>query len=36
MAMEATVLSPESEKERLWRCVCELINNKMEASFVLR
>jgi hypothetical protein len=36
MAMEAAVLSPESEKERPRRSVRELINNQMKASFVLR
>jgi hypothetical protein len=34
--MEAVALSPESEKELLRRCVRELVNNQMEASFVLR
>jgi hypothetical protein len=34
-AMEVAVLSPKLE-EWLWRCVHELVNNQMEASFVLR
>jgi hypothetical protein len=28
--MEAAVLWPKLEKERLWGCVHELINNQME------
>jgi hypothetical protein len=35
-AMEVAALLPESEKEQLWRCVRELVNNQMEASFILR
>jgi hypothetical protein len=36
IAMKAAALSPESAKERLRRCVHELVNNQMEASFILR
>jgi hypothetical protein len=36
MTMEAATLSPKSKKEWLQRCVCELINNQIEASFILR
>jgi hypothetical protein len=36
MAMEVAALSPESKKVKLWECVCELVNNQMEASFILR
>jgi hypothetical protein len=36
MTMEAAALLPESEKKRLRGCVHELINNQMEASFILR
>jgi hypothetical protein len=36
MVMKVAVLSPESKKERLWGCVCDLVDNQMEASFILR
>jgi hypothetical protein len=36
MVMKAAALLPKSEKEQLLGCICELINNQMEASFVLR
>ena len=33
--MEAVVLSPKSEKERLWRLDHELLSKQMEACFIL-